>query len=353
MKNHESLDVNAFRDLPAATVITTTEGNIVFANTSFEEMTGYSSAQLMKSNIADLVFEDDVPVYRQFTSQLSNGYTKVQFNLRLSLYRGVVPVAYTASFLGCKSKKENHIMVQGIQLPGYPATPSKENNELAEFAYIVSHDLKAPLRAIVNLADWINEDLKDIENDELKENLRLMKGRVGRMEKLIDGVLQYSRVNRGLQVCEEVNVAEVFKQSIEALAVPPDFQICVPAALPEVTYSKKDLEKIFTNLISNSIRYHDKSQGIIQLDYMEKDGAHVFSISDDGPGIDPEFHEKIFKIFQTLQPRDTLDTSGVGLTIAKKIVEGRGGSITVESARGKGSKFIFTIPKQASNSISL
>lgn len=221
----------------------------------------------------------------------------------------------------------------------------KINRELNEFAYIVSHDLKAPLRAIVNLADWIEEDLQGTLDEDVKKNLDLMKGRVHRMENLINGILQYSRVTKGARIYESVDVNELLNESIDALGIPDRFTIKRDAVMPVVTYSKMDLDRIFTNLISNVIKYHDKERGTITIRHTEDSEYDIFSVADDGPGIDPAYHEKIFKIFQTLQSRDTKESTGIGLTIVKKIVEERGGTITVESALGQGTTFTFTIPK--------
>ena len=222
----------------------------------------------------------------------------------------------------------------------------KINRELNEFAYIVSHDLKAPLRAIVNLADWIEEDLAGTLDDDVQKNLELMKGRVHRMENLINGILQYSRVTKGARINESVDVGDVLNETISALDVPDRFTIRKNGELPVITYSRMDLDRIFANLISNVVKYHHKETGVIDINCVEDGDYYVFSVADDGPGIDSVYHEKIFKIFQTLQSRDSKESTGIGLTIVKKIVEERGGTISVESESGKGTKFVFTIPKK-------
>lgn len=220
----------------------------------------------------------------------------------------------------------------------------KINKELNQFAYIISHDLKAPLRAIINLSEWIKEDLADVENEDVKENLRLMIGRVHRMENLINGILVYSRVSRVAINYEEIDLNVLLKEVIESLMIPEKFTVKLMEGFPVISYPKVNIEQIFTNLISNAVKYHNKPAGVIEIGYRKDTDYFELWVADDGPGIEPEYHEKVFQIFQTLQARDTVESTGIGLTIVKKIVEERGGTIWIESEVGKGTKFIFTVP---------
>jgi PAS domain S-box-containing protein len=231
----------------------------------------------------------------------------------------------------------------------YTKSLEKINKELNQFAYIISHDLKAPLRGIINLSEWIEEDLGGSENEEVKENLRLLRTRVGRMENLLKGILNYSRANRETTIDYNINVESVIKETVDSLAVPDNFEMKIASGLPAINYNKNNLERIFANLVSNAVKYHDKPKGIITIDYRETVNFHEISVADNGPGIAPEFHDKIFMLFQTLQSRDSFESTGIGLTIVKKIVENWGGSITLKSEISKGTKFIFTIPKKIEN----
>lgn len=225
---------------------------------------------------------------------------------------------------------------------------SKINKELDQFAYVVSHDLKAPLRAIANLSEWIEEDLGTELEEDVKNNMNLLRGRVQRMQNLIDGILNYSRVGRIKSTYEKTNVNSLVKEVINIVSVPDAFTVDIPKQLPTIYTNNIWLEQIFSNLISNAIKYHDQPSGKIIIDFEDKNKLYQFSVADDGPGIPKEYHEKVFIIFQTLQARDKKENTGVGLAIVKKIVEEQGGTIWIES-EGRGSKFIFTLPKCAGN----
>jgi PAS domain S-box-containing protein len=237
------------------------------------------------------------------------------------------------------------------KLQEYAHDLEKINKELDQFAYIVSHDLKAPLRAIANLSQWIEEDLGTDISDDIKSNMELLRGRVNRMQSLISGILEYSKVNRTKASYEEVDVAVLLQEVQSVLDIPATHPVILQTEMPLLLSNRTRLEQVFSNLISNAYKYHDKPAGHIRIAYQEMKDVHQFSVSDDGPGIAPEYHEKIFIIFQTLQAKDKLESTGVGLAIVKKIIEEQGGKIWVESQPGEGSTFLFTLPKQYKHNI--
>ncbi|HMT29698.1 MAG TPA: ATP-binding protein [Bacteroidia bacterium] len=223
----------------------------------------------------------------------------------------------------------------------------KTNKELDEFAYVVSHDLKAPLHAISNLTGWIEEDMKGKFSDETNSNFNIIKSRVARMEDLINGLLEFARANHKKGEKSSVDLNEFIHEIIEFCAIPENCSIAITNQLPVLYGDKIKFQQIFANLIGNAIKYNDKTEINIIISAEEKENEWLISVKDNGPGIDSRFHEKVFVIFQTLNPRDTVESTGVGLAIVKKIIEEEGGEIWVESEAGKGADFRFTWLKES------
>ncbi len=218
----------------------------------------------------------------------------------------------------------------------------KRNQELDQFVYVASHDLKAPLRAIASLSEWIEEDLADQLPEENRHQMRLLRGRVRRMEGLINGLLEYSRVGRVQTESSVVDVGALLKEVIDSLAPPSTFSIEVTSQMPTLMTKRLPLQQVFANLISNAVKHHPRLDGHIKISVEEHKAYYEFAVADDGCGIAPEYHQKVFAIFQTLEARDQKESTGIGLAIVKKIVETQGGTITLKSQVNAGSTFRFT-----------
>ena len=231
------------------------------------------------------------------------------------------------------------------QLERIAAALERSNEELDAFAYAASHDLRAPLRGISNLAQWIEEDLQGSLREETREMLALMRSRMHRMEGLIDGILQYSRAGRVHEPPGPVDVGALVGDVVDLLA-PPEGTVTIASDLPEVVTERTSLQQVFQNLIGNALK-HAGTGARIAITAEDAGDFWQFAVADDGPGIPEEFHERIWGIFQTLQPRDTVEGAGIGLSLVRKLVEAQGGTVGLLSSPGAGATFTFTWRKTA------
>ena len=229
----------------------------------------------------------------------------------------------------------------------YSEQLKKHNEELNQFSYVVSHDLKAPLRAIFKLSEWIEEDMGESLSGESKNNMKILRGRVFRLESLINGLLEYSKIGRVNVATENVDVHTMLRETIDLLNPPAHFIIDVQSGMPVFETKRVLLLQVFINLLSNAIKYNDKDNGIVIITVNDLGTHYEFTVTDNGMGIDAIYHEKVFGIFQTLESRDKVEGTGIGLAIIKKSVEDIGGSIVLDSEPGRGARFTFTWPKKA------
>jgi len=220
----------------------------------------------------------------------------------------------------------------------------RSNLDLDQFAYIASHDLKAPLRGIHNLSQWIEDDLGALITEKNKEQFSTLRGRVKRLENLISAIASYARAGRTFSLVEPVNVEELVAQIVELLPVSPAFKIRTQN-LPSFETIRLPLEQILLNLITNAIKYSDSSCEAILVSAREATSFYEFSVKDDGPGIDKTYHEKVFGVFQRLESRDKVEGTGIGLAIVKKLIERVGGQVWIDSTLGHGTTFVFSWPK--------
>lgn len=229
------------------------------------------------------------------------------------------------------------------------AAATEAYRELDQFAYVASHDLKAPLRGIANLAQWIQDDAADSLGADSAEHMRLLQSRVRRMEALIDGILAYSRAGRAASEPEIIDTGALLRDVIELLGPSEAVTFRTPEHMPTLQAERIPLQQVFMNLLSNAIKYSsaERPDVFISVECRDRGDELEFAVIDNGPGIAPQYHDRIWGIFQTLAARDKVEGTGIGLSVVKKVVESRGGRVTLESSPGEGATFRFAWPKTA------
>jgi signal transduction histidine kinase len=223
---------------------------------------------------------------------------------------------------------------------------SSSNKHLREFDHLAAHDLKTPLRGIGTLAQWLLKDYYDKFDDYGHEQVNLLVSRVRRMDDLINAILRYSTIARNKQNERQVDLNPLIKAVLADLQPTPNITLTVNQNLPVLTCEEEQIRQVFYNLVANAVKFMDKPDGRITIDCEDEKYFWKFSVSDNGPGIEPQHFERIFRLFQTLSDREEAENAGIGLTIAKKIVELYDGKIWLTSKLGVGSTFFFTLPKQ-------
>lgn len=336
------------------------EGNFTYLNQAWEIITGYPVGTSLGQSFA--TFLPSPESRGKLVEILKNEIPGKEETLRiltadgLEKWLGVSLSPYFASgrhigFTGTLSDVTARVTAE-TKLKSYTRDLERINAELDQFAYVVSHDLKAPLRAINNLSEWIEEDISHLLEGETKDQFRLLRGRVHRMENLINGILSYSRAGRIKTVKEKFLIRGLVDEICESFSTkkPLSFRIEGDAGM-EIEAERIALTQILQNLISNGIKYNDKAEINITVGWKDLGNQFEFYVGDNGPGISPEFHERIFVIFQTLQARDEVESTGVGLAIVKKILDEKHSQIKIETAMGEGTTFRFTWPKNEAKDI--
>lgn len=247
----------------------------------------------------------------------------------------------------CADVTERRLMeeAKAEELARLAAAVQRSNREIEQLAHIAAHDLRAPLRGIANLAQWLEDDLGDALTDGARRHLRLLHERVRRMTAVVDGIRAYSRTAGVRGECAVVDTGQVVREAVELLAPPPEVHIEIAGALPTITTERGPLLQVMLNLLSNAIEHGRTDAPRITVGARDADGEIEFSVSDNGPGIPPELHDSIWRIFQAPEPVEPATATGVGLAVVKKIVEARGGRAWVESTPGHGATFRFTWAK--------
>ncbi len=335
-------------------------GKIIYCNRAGEQILGCAAYEPVGQEFAAFFAEDNgkEAIYRQLNEMQHNANIEMEPYIIESSVSSkknqLVPVEVAMSI--AKMHGEPHLITivrditerrikdeQNHQLMNRLASA---NTELRDFAFVVSHDLKAPLRAISSLATWISQDYQDALDEGGKDQLGLLVQRVGRMGKLIDGILEYSRVGRVTEKFANIDLQQMLSDIVDILNPPDNITVNIQPNMPMLIAEPTRISQLFQNLLSNAIKYNDKSQGLISVTCEDQGESWLFQITDNGQGIPEKDYERVFQIFQTVKPRDEVDSTGVGLTVVKKIIDIFQGKIWIDSKLDEYTTFSFTLPKK-------
>ncbi len=347
--------------------IVTADGDarIVDMNPAALEIFGYAPGEVTGQSIDILMPEEFRGRHRHYIGAFQKALEPMAKDHELEGLRrdgSRFPVSITLSSIGGGGRKAVVAVVKDIseqrdarreqvrligRLEGLAKELARSNEELDRFAYIASHDLKAPLRVIDNASRWLEEDLEEYLDDDTRDSMNLLRNRVRRMEALLDDLLAFSRVGREGYSQQLVSGEVILDHVMGLVALPEGFQLDIGDGFASVFLPLMPVSTVFLNLVGNAIKHHDRSTGTVRIRVEETPSDYVFTVADDGPGIPPQFHDQVFGMFQTLKPRDDVEGSGMGLAFVKKIVELADGSLVLESA-GRGASFRFRWPKPPS-----
>ena len=330
------------------------EDRILMTNETFLNMTGYSHKELVGIKGNDILpIKEDLELSKKKLIERKKGKTK-SYELRIRNKKGELKYWLISGgpnydlegkTIGSIGINLDITEIKNLQLQKENLLDKVErsNNELQEYAHIVSHDLKSPLRSINALVSWLKEDNVGKLDDASMQNIALIETTLEKMDQLISDVLNYSSVGAEENEKVDVNLDEVITDLIQIMYKPDHINVEILNTLPVVKGDKTKLQQVFQNLISNAIKFIEKEKGFVKINVEDIRTHYKFSVEDNGMGIEKKFHEKIFKIFHSLNKRK--DSSGIGLSIVKKIINLHEGEIWLESEPEKGTTFFFTIKK--------
>lgn len=333
------------------------DGTVEDMNPAAEELFGYKAQEVIGQNVTMLMPAADAKVHHLHVARSLLTSQPKQMGKNREIY-GIrkdgsqIPLGIAVSHAVYSGGSRYIGMIRDIspqkaadeKVNSLISALKRSNAELDQFAYVASHDLKAPLRVISNAASWLAEDLAPHLTEDTQESLDLLQNRATRMERLLDDLLQHSRIGREKASSTPVSGAELREELIELLDIPEGITVKFCDDFDQIEVQRLPLQIVLLNLISNAIRHHDKPDGKVWIDLTARPDEIEFRVADNGPGIPPEYQEKVFEIFQTLKPRDEVETSGMGLAFVKKHVGLVGATIEVDSDGKSGTTFILHWP---------
>ena len=328
---------------------------ILMVNQSFSKMSGYSEEELIGSNASSIFLSDQDRnlIESQIENRVKGNSTSYELKvenkkgeLKHWLLSGAPNYNLSGEYIGSIGIHLDITKLKKLELQKETILKEleKSNLQLQEYAHIVSHDLKSPLRSIDALLSWIKTDNEGRFNKNTLQNFDLLDTTLETMEMLISNVLIYSSAGSYKHKnIEEVDLNRTLIDVKKILLIPDNISINVLNYLPIVTGDKTKFQQLFQNFISNAIKFCDKEIGLIEIDYVDNNTFHEFSIKDNGIGIKKKYHDKIFQVFHSLNNRK--DSTGIGLSIVKKIIDLHEGNVWLESKPGIGTTFYFTLKK--------
>lgn len=330
------------------------DDRIIMVNQSFQTMSGYEEHELV-GNIASDIFaiQDSIEIVENETKKRQEGKSNSyeitikdkSGNKRIWLISGAPNFDLQGKVIGSIGIHLDITELKSLELQKEVLLKEleKSNEELHEYAHVVSHDLKSPLRSIYALVNWLKEDNQDNLDRSSLDNIALIEETLEKMELLIGDILNYSSINVKEHSHDFIDINQVISEILKMVYIPEHVKVNVLNTLPTVEADFTKMSQLFQNIVSNAVKFMDKNQGEISISSESNNTHHLFKIQDNGMGIDKAYHEKIFKMFHTLEKHK--DSTGIGLSIVKKIVESYNGKIWVESEVGEGTTFFFTIKK--------
>jgi len=347
-----------FESSPTALVLLGLDGEIKMLNREAERLFGYDREELQARSFARLIPDRlhaaqglDVRRYLESRDPLIRRKDGGEFPIEVALSPisshdlGGEPMLQASIVdITLRRESERQVAQARIDLEAVNAKLSYTNQELDQFVYTASHDLRSPLRAIVSLTQFVLEDDEAL-GDQTKQRMGMIAGRALRMEKLLNDVLLYARAGKGNhQVGVATTADRLVDEVVATLQVPPGTTISKDPSLSAVAVFPTPLAQVLQNLIGNAIKHHDRPSGTIALAVAVQGKALRFTVSDDGPGIEPAYRETVFNMFTTLKRRDEVEASGMGLALVRKLVKLQGGAVGIESAPVRGTRVWFDWP---------
>ena len=325
--------------------------NIEFANEVFLQAAGWTEEKAIGVHISEIVgaerFLQRQPHYER---ALAGETVNYESTFAVGHEDGFFRFSYRPSFDENGNVRGIFSMATDItkrrraelELERKQAELMRSNKDLEQFAYVASHDLKAPLRAIELLVKWITEGLEGYDNESVQENLELLGGRTTRLNRLLDDLLAYSRAGRKVGTHRQTDTHALVLDVAQLVNPPETITVSIEGQLPTIHTHKTPLEQVLRNLISNAIKHHPGPEGNVVVSCEEEGDHYVFAVRDDGEGIPTEYADRVFEMFQTLKSRDQVEGSGMGLAIVNRIVQWQHGRVWFEPAPGgQGTVFKF------------